>query len=123
MIALESSSDRSVNNGAICGVVIWIIKNEKKPMSASVTAAIAAIRAAPSDFTKLKKPCTGFLPTAWAQRPAHHPARFAQFMVSVRLTQEKLHFCVVAIHDAAVSIAARRKRKRRRNRPAWRATL
>ena len=75
MIALESSSDRSVNNGAICGVVIWIIKNEKKPMSASVTAAIAAIRAAPSDFTKLKKPCTGFLPTAWARAACASPGK------------------------------------------------
>ena len=52
-----SSTARSVNNGTICGVVMRIIRNEKKPTSASVTAAIAAIRAAPSDFTKLKKPC------------------------------------------------------------------
>jgi hypothetical protein len=34
-----------VNNGTICGVVIWIITNEKKATRASVTAAIAAIRA------------------------------------------------------------------------------
>ena len=59
----ESSIDRSVNNGTICGVVIRIIRKEKKPISASVTAAMAAIRAAPSDFTKSKKPCTGFRPT------------------------------------------------------------
>ena len=63
MIDALSSTERSVNNGTICGVVIWIIRNEKKPIRASVTAAIAAIRAAPSDFTKSKKPCTGlFLP-------------------------------------------------------------
>ena len=62
MIAAESSTDRSVNSGTICGVVMRIIRNEKKPISVSVTAAIAAIRAAPSDFTKLKKPCTGFRP-------------------------------------------------------------
>ena len=58
-MAAESSIDRSVNNGTICGVVMRIIRKEKKPISASVTAAIAAIRAAPSDFTKSKKPCTG----------------------------------------------------------------
>ena len=57
-MALESSTDRSVNNGTMVGDVIWIIRKAKKPMSASVTAAIAAIRAAPSDFTKSKKPCT-----------------------------------------------------------------
>ena len=61
-IAAESSSDRSVNSGTICGAVTRMIRKEKKPISASVTAAIAAIRAAPSDFTKSKKPCTGFVP-------------------------------------------------------------
>ena len=65
MIEAELSTDRSVNNGTICGVVIRIIRNEKKPISASVTAAMAAIRAAPSDFTKSKKPCTGFRPNRW----------------------------------------------------------
>jgi hypothetical protein len=59
IIALESSTDRSVNNGTMVGVVIWTIRNEKNPISASVTAAMAANRAAPSDFTKSKKPCTG----------------------------------------------------------------
>jgi hypothetical protein len=61
-----------------------IIKNEKKPINVNVTAAIAAIRAAPSDLTKFKKPCTGFRPNL-ATRYAPYPARFAQFMVSVRL--------------------------------------
>ena len=70
MIEAESSTDRSVNNGTICGVVIRIIRNEKKPISASVTAAIAAIRAAPSDFTKSKKPCTGFRPNLAARSRA-----------------------------------------------------
>jgi hypothetical protein len=51
-----------VNSGAICGVVIHTMRSEKKLMSESVTAAMAAMRAAPSDFTKSKKPCTGFLP-------------------------------------------------------------
>ena len=85
MIDALSSTERSVNNGTICGVVIWIIRNEKKPIRASVTAAIAAIRAAPSDFTKSKKPCTGFVPPAGAPKRAPHPARFAQFKVSVGL--------------------------------------
>ena len=61
MIDALSSTERSVNNGTICGVVIRIIRNEKKPIRVSVTAAMAAIRAAPSDFTKSKKPCTGFI--------------------------------------------------------------
>src|SRR5689334_5939870 len=85
MIDALSSSERSVNNGTICGVVIWSMKNEKKPIRASVTAAIAAIRAAPSDFTKSKKPCTGFVLPALGAQHAPHSARFAQFKVSVRL--------------------------------------
>src|SRR6185437_2213564 len=84
MIDALSSTERSVNNGTICGVVIWIMRNEKKPIRASVTAAIAANRAAPSDFTKSKKPCTGLVLPAEAPL-APHPARFAQFKVSVRL--------------------------------------
>jgi hypothetical protein len=74
-----------VNNGTICGVVIRIIKKEKKPIRASVTAAMAAIRAAPNDFTKSKKPCTGFILPAGGAKHAPHPARFAQFKVSTRL--------------------------------------
>jgi hypothetical protein len=35
---------------SIWGVAIWIIRNEKNPMRAIVTAAIATIRAAPSLF-------------------------------------------------------------------------
>jgi hypothetical protein len=72
-IEAESSIDRSVNSGTICGAVIRIMTNEKKPISVSVTAAIAANRAAPSDFTKSKKPCTG-LPTQWAQ-PCASPGK------------------------------------------------
>ncbi len=74
MIEALSSTDRSVNNGTICGVVIWIIRNEKKPIRASVTAAIAAIRAAPSDFTKSKKPCTG-LPTPQGREARASPGK------------------------------------------------
>jgi len=59
MMDALSSTDRSVNSGTICGVVIRIMRKEKKPTRAGVTAAIAAIRAAPSDFAKSKKPCTG----------------------------------------------------------------
>src|SRR6185437_4310245 len=89
MIDALSSTERSVNNGTICGVVIWIMRNEKKPIRANVTAAIAAIRAAPSDFTKSKKPCTGLVLPAEAPF-APHPARFAQFKVSVRLMRSCL---------------------------------
>src|SRR5581483_1781652 len=85
MIDALSSTDRSVNNGTICGVVICTIRKEKKPIRASVTAAIAAIRAAPSDLMKSKKPCTGLSYPQLAPDLAPYPARFAQFKVSVRL--------------------------------------
>jgi hypothetical protein len=85
MIEPESSGDRSVNKGTICGVVIRTIKNEKKPINVSVTAAMAAIRAAPSDLTNWKKACTGSRPNLVAPITRRYPARFAQFMVSVRL--------------------------------------
>ena len=75
MIDALSSTERSVNNGTICGVVIWIIRNEKKPIRVSVTAAIAAIRAAPSDFTKSKKPCTGFCPTRMGREACALPGK------------------------------------------------
>src|SRR5262245_28353666 len=64
------------------------MRNEKKPIRASVTAAMAAIRAAPSDFTKSKKPCTA-CPTRRGAQRAPHPARFAQFKVSVRLIPDE----------------------------------
>ena len=86
-MAAESSSDMSVNSGTISGVVMWIIRKEKKPISASVTAAMAASRAAPSDFTKSKKACTGSSHPSAPIEKAPYPARFAQFMVSVGLTR------------------------------------
>ena len=58
MIAAESSNVRSVNNGVICGAVTRRIRKAKKPTSATVTAAIAAIRAAPSDLNNSTNPCT-----------------------------------------------------------------
>ena len=58
MIEAESSSVRSVNSGVICGAVTRRIRKAKKPTSATVTAAIAAMRAAPSDFRNSKRPCT-----------------------------------------------------------------
>ena len=67
MMALESSSDRSENSMVICGAVMRIIRMAKNATSATVTAAIAAIRAAPSDFTNSTSPCTapdpGIAPT------------------------------------------------------------
>src|SRR4029453_10998009 len=64
------------------------MRKEKKPIRASVTAAIAAVGAAPSDFTKSKKPCT-VCPTPQGAQCAPHPARFAQFKVSVRLIPDE----------------------------------
>src|SRR5215470_13190175 len=66
------------------------MRKEKKPIKASVTAAMAAIRAAPNDFTKSKKPCTGVPYPAGGANHAPHPARFAQFKVSARLIRRAI---------------------------------
>ena len=58
MIAAESSSDRSENSIVICGAVMRMIRNAKNPTSATATATMAAIRAAPSDFRNSTSPCT-----------------------------------------------------------------
>src|SRR3954451_20390399 len=78
-IADESSNERSVNSGVICGAVTRSIKMAKKPTSATVTAAMAAIRAAPSDLRNSVSPCTGPDPVT------SYPAIIARFMVTVRL--------------------------------------
>ena len=44
--------------GVICGVVTRMMTKAKKATSVSVTAPIAARRAAPSDFRKLRRSCT-----------------------------------------------------------------
>src|ERR1019366_6329441 len=61
-IAVESWRLRSVNSGVICGAVTRRMRNPKKPTSATVTAHIAAIRAARSDLRKSSNPCTGIRP-------------------------------------------------------------
>jgi len=58
MIADESSTDRSVNSVVICGVVTRMMMKAKKPINATVTANIAARRAAPRPLKKLIRPCT-----------------------------------------------------------------
>ncbi len=58
----ESSSDRSVNSGVICGAVTRRMRKAKKPMSAMVTAPIAAMRGAPSVLTNSTRPCTESFP-------------------------------------------------------------
>src|SRR5215470_4431885 len=57
-IAAESSNVRSVNSGVICGAVTRIMMKAKKPMSVTVTATMAAIRAAPNDLMNWTKSCT-----------------------------------------------------------------
>src|SRR5215467_6838002 len=108
MIDALSSTERSVNNGTICGVVIRIMRKEKKPIKASVTATIAAIRAAPNDFTKSKKPCTGVSYPAGGAKHAPHPARFAQFKVSARLIRKKVARRKTRFAKAANVVAGRR---------------
>ena len=61
-MAAKSSKVRSVNSGVIAGAVTRSIRKAKKPTSATVTAAIAASRAAPSDFKKPISACTARLP-------------------------------------------------------------
>src|SRR5258708_15453942 len=61
-IAEESSKLRSVNRGVICGAVTRRMRKPKKATSATVTAHMAAIRAAPSDLRKSSNPCTGIRP-------------------------------------------------------------
>src|SRR5262245_27959871 len=78
-IDAESSKVRSVNRAVICGAVTRRIRNAKKPTSATVTAAIAAIRAAPSDLNNSNNPCT-----SWP-REHPHPARIACLVVTARL--------------------------------------
>jgi hypothetical protein len=62
MIEALSSKVRSVNSGTICGVETRTSRKAKNPASISATAAMAAKRAAPSDLTKAKNPCTRNLP-------------------------------------------------------------
>src|SRR5579884_2797831 len=106
MMEAESASERSVNKGTIGGAVMRTIRNAKKPISASVTAPMAARRAAPSDFTKFRKACTGLAPTR-GQRVARHPARFAQCMVSVRLTGRAPDLRTYPDHAAKLPIEGR----------------
>jgi len=61
MIADESSNDRSVNSGDICGAVARIIRKAKNAISARLTAPIAMIRVAPRVLKNETKACTGFL--------------------------------------------------------------
>src|SRR5262245_16868801 len=79
------------------------MRNEKKPIRASVTAAIAAIRAAPSDFTKSKNPCT-VCPTRRGAQCAPYPARFAQFKVSVRLIPDEKHGGITRVGNARLAV-------------------
>ena len=51
--------DQPADRGTMTGAVICIIRKAKKPIMANVTAPIAARRAAPSDFRKSSRPCTG----------------------------------------------------------------
>ena len=61
MIAEESSTERSVNSGDICGAVARTIRKAKNAISARVTAPIATIRVAPRVLKNETKACTGFL--------------------------------------------------------------
>ena len=84
-MAPESACERSLNSGVICGAVTRRMTKAKNPMSAAVTAAIAANRAAPSDLRKSKKPCNA-PPRVEHRVASRHPAIIARFMVSDWLT-------------------------------------
>jgi hypothetical protein len=70
------------------------------------------MRAAPSDFTNWKKACTAFHPNLRALDRARYSARFAQFMVSVRLIPAT-ETCVMRGRQGNL-FKRSRKRKRRR---------
>jgi len=53
-----------VNSGVICGVVTRMMRKTKKPISAMVTAPMAAMRDAPSVLTNSTRPCTELHPLA-----------------------------------------------------------
>ena len=59
---------QSVNSGVICGAVTRRMMKAKKPTSATVTAAMAASRAAPSDRTNSTRPCTDRAPANSGRR-------------------------------------------------------
>ncbi len=70
MMPEEFSIERSVNSVVICGVVTRMMTNAKKPISAAVTATIAAIRAAPRPFRKSNRPCNLTAPDSAPQAPS-----------------------------------------------------
>jgi hypothetical protein len=67
MMPEESSIERSVKSVVICGVVTRMMTNAKKPISAAVTATIAANRAAPRRFRKSNGPCNLTAPDSATQ--------------------------------------------------------
>ncbi len=76
MMEEESSSDRSVNSGTKVGAVTRMIRKAKKPISAIVTAPMAARRVGPSVLTKSIRPCTRQTPI-WARFATESPTDLA----------------------------------------------
>src|ERR1700686_934789 len=68
MMAELSSSDKSVNSGTIVGAVTRMISKAKKPISATVTAPMAASLVGPNVLTNSIRPCTRQTPK-WRPQP------------------------------------------------------
>ncbi|GBD48261.1 hypothetical protein METY_1474 [Methylopila sp. Yamaguchi] len=92
-----------MNSATICGWEKRTIVKAKKPTSARTTASIAAMRPAPKER---KNPTNPFTAVSRRRRwsVARHPARFACRMVNGSLTGAR---------------GGKRKRKRRREAPAF----
>jgi hypothetical protein len=61
MMPDESSTERSVNSGVICGAVARTIRKAKNAISARLTTPIAIIRVGLMVLKNETKACTGFL--------------------------------------------------------------
>ena len=61
MIAEESSTERSVNSGDICGAAARMMRNAKNAISPRVTNPIAMIRLSPRVLKNETKAGTAFL--------------------------------------------------------------
>ena len=85
MIAEESSTDRSVNNGTICGVVICIIRNAEEADQRQRDRRHRRHTRRTQRLHKIEETLHWISYPAGGAKRAPHPARFAQFMVSVRL--------------------------------------
>ena len=85
MIAAESSTERSVNSGVICGVVIAHDEEGEEADQRERHRGHRRHSRRTQRLQEIDETLHRLCPTRRARDRAPHPARFAQFMVSVRL--------------------------------------